>query len=113
MKSIRFQPGSKIFVAAREVQNGEEFNGLTVVIGDVWRSIENGNGSEPGWIELFWVFWRFVNEINQVSARLKHICSRHGGSKWRRIQWPNSGYRNVWRSIENGNGSEPGWIELF
>ena len=80
---------------------------------DVWRSIENGNGSEPGCIELFWVLWRLVNENSQVSARLKHICSRHGGSKWRRIQWPNSGYRDVWRSIENGNGSEPGWIELF
>ena len=90
MKSIRFQPGSNIFVAAMEVQNGEEFNGLTVVIGIFVRSIENGNGSEPGWIELFWVPWRLVNEINQVSARLKHICSRHGGSKWRRIQWPNS-----------------------
>ena len=33
MKTIRFQPGSNIFIAAMEVQNGEEFNGLTVVIG--------------------------------------------------------------------------------
>ena len=33
MKTIRFQPGSNIFVAAMEVQNGEKFNGLAVVIG--------------------------------------------------------------------------------
>ena len=71
-----------------------------------------GIESEPGWIELFQVPWRLVNEINQVSARLKHICSRHGGSKWRKIQWPNSGYSDVWRSIENRNGSEPGWIDI-
>ena len=32
MKTIRFQPGSNIFVAAMEVQNGEKFNDLTVVI---------------------------------------------------------------------------------
>ena len=32
MKTISFQPGSNIFVAAMEVQNGEEFNGLTVII---------------------------------------------------------------------------------
>ena len=32
MKLFRLQPGSNIFVAAMEVQNGEEFNGLTVVI---------------------------------------------------------------------------------
>ena len=62
MKTISFQLGSNLFVAAMEVQNGEKFNGLTVVMRDVWRSIENGNGSEPGWIKLFWVPWRLVNE---------------------------------------------------
>ena len=30
MKLIRLQPGCNIFVAASGVQNGEEFNGLTM-----------------------------------------------------------------------------------
>ena len=33
MKLIRLQPGSNIYVAAMEVQNGEEFNVLTMIIG--------------------------------------------------------------------------------
>ena len=81
MKTISFQPGSNIFVAAMEVQNGEKFNGLTVVIREVWRSIENGNGSEPGWIEyVLGPVDACQYKSIKISARLKHICSRHGGS---------------------------------
>ena len=52
METIRIPPGSNIYVAAMEIWDGEGFIVWLTENREVWRLIENGNGSEPGWIEI-------------------------------------------------------------